>query len=323
MKRHTSGILRRLADGEFHSGAALARAFAVSRATVWNAVRELEAAGLTVYKVQGRGYRLPYPLSLLDRAAVARALAGRASRLAVEVLDATTSTNAVLLERAAAGARSGAVLAAEWQSAGRGRRGRAWQAVPGGGLAFSILWRFERGAGALAGLSLAVGVALARAIEQAAARVALKWPNDIVTAEGKIGGILIELSGDALGPSAAVIGIGLNTRLGPRARRAIDQAAADLEGLAGRAIDRNALLAELLVYLEAGLVTFATEGFAPFHADWERYHAHRNRQVEVTLPDGSSIGGVARGVAADGSLLLETSAGMKRFHSGEVSLRAG
>ena len=322
MKPGTAGTLRLLADGEFHSGVALAASLAVSRASVWNAVRELEAMGLPVYKVHGRGYRLPRALSLLDRAAVERGLGAAARFFAVEVRDSVTSTNALLLDRAAAGAASGTVIAAEWQSAGRGRRGRAWQGGLAGGLAFSLLRRFTQGAGALSGLSLVVGVALARGLRALAGPcIALKWPNDIVTEQGKLGGILIELTGDVLGPSAAVIGIGLNVRLAERVRRAIDQPATDLETAIDGTVDRNALLSGLLIHLDRALTVFASDGFAPFRPEWESYHVHQGRTVVLALPGGRSETGRARGIAEDGALVLETRSGVRTFHSGEVSLR--
>lgn len=328
MKPGTAGVLRLLADGEFHSGAGIAQALGVSRASVWNAVRSLEGMGATVYRVRGRGYRLPRALSLLDRAAMERGLGPAAARFSIEVRMAVTSTNALLLERAAADAASGTVIAAEWQSTGRGRRGRGWHAEIGGGLAFSLLWRYSRGAGALSGLSLAVGVALARGLAAVAGpRVGLKWPNDVVADGAKLGGILIELAGDALGPGAAVIGVGINVRLSPGGRAAIDQPAADVESLLdARAldapVDRNALLAGLLSELDSALAVFAEEGFGPFRAEWESRHAHQGKPVTILLPDGRRERGQACGVAEDGALVLETPGGTKRFHSGDVSLRA-
>ena len=322
VKPGTAGVLRLLADGEFHSGVALGQALGVSRASVWNAVRDLETMGVAVYKVHGRGYRFARALSLLNRKDIERELGPLAARLPVEVLTAATSTNALALERAAAGAASGTVIAAEWQSAGRGRRGRAWHAGIGGGLAFSMLWRFAHGAAALSGLSLAAGVALARGLNALAGPgIGLKWPNDIVAGGGKLGGILIELAGDVLGPGAAVIGVGVNVRLSPGVRADIDQPATDLEEILDRPVDRNALLAGLLRELDRALAVFAVEGFGPFRAEWETFHVHQGRPVTLLLPDGRSERGEARGVAEDGALVLETAAGTKRFHSGEVSLR--
>lgn len=323
MKPLAAAVLELLADGRFHSGQALARALGVTRASVWHATRALEARGLELYRVRGRGYRLAAPITLLEGAEIERRLGEHAARFALEIVDCVGSTNTALLERAAAGAPHGAVLAAEWQTAGRGRLGRAWYAELGAALTFSLLWRFERGASALSGLSLAVGVAIARALRPLGARaIALKWPNDVLWRGGKLGGILVELAGDALGPTAAVIGVGLNVRLSQAARARIGCAAADLEAACGRAPDRNELLARLLVELARVLDAFAREGFAPLRAEWQRLHAHQGRRVALLLPDGTLRRGRARGVAEDGGFLLQTRAGMRRFYSGEISLRA-
>jgi BirA family biotin operon repressor/biotin-[acetyl-CoA-carboxylase] ligase len=322
MKTLTSSVLRRLADGEFHSGEALAKSLDFSRASVWNAIRDLEASGIEVYKVHGRGYRLPYPISLLDRGAIERCLGEHAPRFTLDVRETVASTNTALLERAAAGDPGGAVLAAEWQSGGRGRLGRPWHAGVGEALIFSLLWRFARGAGGLAGLSLAVGVAIVRGLAAAGVPgAALKWPNDVLWRDAKLAGILTELAGDALGPTAAVIGIGLNVRLSQATRARIGQAAADLETACGAAPDRNALLARLLTELGQALQAFEKDGFAPFRAEWQRLHAQQDRRVTLILPDGARRTGTARGVAEDGAFLLETRTGLERFHSAEVSLR--
>jgi len=322
MKPLTAGVLARLADGDFHSGETLARALAVSRASVWHAIREIEAMGVGVYKVHGRGYRLPAPLTLLDRAAVERCLGARAAGFALDIRDAVDSTSTRALERAAAGAPTGTVIAAEWQSGGRGRLGRAWHAGVGEALTFSLLWRFARGAGALSGLSLAVGVALVRALRTAGAgEAALKWPNDVLWRGGKLAGILVELAGDALGPTAAVIGIGINVRLSDATRARVTQPVADLETACGTAPDRNALLASVLAMLGDVLDGFARDGFAPLRGEWQRAHAHQGGRVNLVLPDGSRRSGIARGVADDGTFLLETRSGVERFHSGEITLR--
>ena len=322
MKPLTAGVLARLADGEFHSGEALARSLDFSRASVWNAIRELEALGVEIYKVHGRGYRLPQPIALLDRAAMERHLGPDAGRFALDIHHEVVSTNTLLLDRAAKGAPSGTVLAAEWQSGGRGRLGRAWHAGAGEGLTFSVLWRFSRGAGALSGLSLAAGVAIVRALATAGARgVALKWPNDVLWRGAKLAGILVELAGDALGPTAAVIGVGLNVRLSEATRARIGQAAADAETACGAALDRNELLARVLVELGGVLEAFGREGFAPLRAEWQRLHAHQGRRVTLLAPDGTRRSGRARGVAEDGAFLRETRTGVKRYHSGEISLR--
>jgi BirA family biotin operon repressor/biotin-[acetyl-CoA-carboxylase] ligase len=321
MKALALSTLRLLADGEFHSGAALAHASGMSRASVWNAVQDIEAAGVDVFRVRGRGYRLAQPLSMLDAAAVTRML-GDAALFSVEILDDVDSTNTHLLARARAGAPHASVVAAEAQRAGRGRMNRPWHAPVGGALAFSVLWRFAHGASALAGLSLAVGLAVVRALEaEGATEAGLKWPNDVLWSGRKIAGILIEMQGEALGPSAVVIGIGVNVRLGAAADKRIDQPAADLETACGRAIDRNALLAALLTELNAVLFEFERTGFQPLRGEWQRRHVHQARHVHLALPGGVHESGVARGVDDSGALLLETAQGMRKFHSGDVSLR--
>lgn len=316
-------VVRALANGEFHSGEQLAARFGVSRASVWNAIQALQGCGLDIYTVRGRGYRLSDGFSALDAGRIAALLGADAHVFSVEVADRLASTNTTLLERAAAGAPHGLVLAAEWQDSGRGRRGRAWHTALGGGLTFSVLWRFASGLGRLSGLSLVCGVAVVRALRALGAPdVMLKWPNDLLWQGRKIGGLLIEVQGDALGPSAVVIGLGLNVRLPREVLDRIDQPAIDLETACGVAVDRCALLAGVLRELRGLLEPFEREGFRTVRAEWERYHAFHDAAVELSLPDGSKVCGMARGVDDQGALQIETPQGRRSFHSGEVSLRA-
>lgn len=317
----TFSLLRLLSDGEFHSGETMARALAVSRASVCNALQGLDPLELKLFRIRGRGYRLAQPLILLDTAQVVRYLGAGASRFAIEVLASTESTNTLLLQRAAQGAVSGSVIAAEWQTQGRGRRGRVWHAMPGAALTFSLLWRFQHGASFLSGLSLAVGVAVIRALKVLGiADAGLKWPNDIWWQGSKLAGILIEMHGDMLGPSAAVIGIGLNCRMPDLLRGKIDQPATDLETASGSSLDRNCVLAVLLLELERVIEAFARDGFHPLRVEWQRHHVFQGRTVRVATPDGACTTGMVKGVAEDGALLLETDTGDKRFFGGEVSL---
>lgn len=322
MKTTAFQTLRLLADGDFHSGETMARALGVTRSAVWYGIREITGAGFQVEKVHGRGYRLERAVSLLDAGRIACDPALQAAGITAEICDTVDSTNTRLMLRAAQGAAGGLALAAEAQTAGRGRRGRVWQSGIGSTLTFSLLWRFAQGARELAGLSLAVGVALARVLRAAGAHDAqLKWPNDVVLPQGKLAGILIEMQGDVLGPSAAVIGVGINVRPDPRVLQAVDQPVADLESATGAAVDRNRLLTALLVELATVLERFAADGFAPLRGEWHGLHAHQDRPVCLTLPDGRQLSGHARGVADDGVLLFETADGTARHHSGEVSLR--
>jgi BirA family biotin operon repressor/biotin-[acetyl-CoA-carboxylase] ligase len=316
-------LLRRLADGQVHSGEALASAVGMSRARVSQVLKEADTAGLKLERIRGRGYRLHDPVPFLDRDAIVSALGPVAKRVTVDVVDTVDSTSSELHRRAGHEEVHRQLLVAEWQTAGRGRRGRGWTAVAGGSLTFSVGWRFEQGAGFLAGLSLAVGVALARALESGGFEgVELKWPNDLTHRYCKFGGILIELSGDALGPSLAVIGVGLNVRLPPAARRGIAQPVTDLATMArGRAIDRNLLLGALVRELAAMLERYAVDGFAPFIPEWQRRNAFRGKSARILLPDGTTAVGEVVGVDASGALVLDHRGRRLRFVTGEVSLR--
>jgi BirA family biotin operon repressor/biotin-[acetyl-CoA-carboxylase] ligase len=317
-------LLRRLADTGWYSGPALAQDLGATPAAIERALCELEELGLELRRQPGRGYRLAEPYDCLDAAAVRAQLGAQANHFRLQLLDACVSTNTLLLEQARANAPSGSVLACELQSAGRGRRGNDWQSGLGGSLTFSLLWRFTQGAAGLAGLSLAAGVAAARALASVGvAGVQLKWPNDLLHAGRKLGGILIELQGEALGPSAAVIGIGLNLRLRAGVRDAIAQPVTDLAEIAEPVPRRNLLLATILIELERVLEEFAQQGFAPLREEWMARHAHQGRLVTLSSGEGRTVAGVAAGVAADGALLLQTARGLECFVNGELSLRAG
>jgi BirA family biotin operon repressor/biotin-[acetyl-CoA-carboxylase] ligase len=316
----TFALLRQLADGEFHSGEEMARILGVSRAGVNNALREAEDFGLTLYRVRGRGYCLVDPPQWLDAASIARHLGRRSRDFHLAILDSAPSTNTLLMRRMTEGAPSGSVLAAEWQSSGRGRMGRAWHSGLGNALTFSLLWRFKCGLGSLSGLSLAAGVALIRALHSLGiSNARLKWPNDILDGSGaKLAGILVEAQGDMLGPSAVVIGIGLNLTLPRDISVRIDRPAAGLAGKFDQAPDRNQLLAALLLELGGILSGFEEKGFAELRAEWEGHHALQNHTVRLTLPDSSHVAGIARGVTNEGALQLEMAQGMRVFHAGEI-----
>jgi BirA family biotin operon repressor/biotin-[acetyl-CoA-carboxylase] ligase len=319
----TFALLRRLADGEFHSGEILAKQFGVTRATVNNALQDVDSFGLTLYSVRGRGYRLARPLQWLDADLILAGLGSARADMHIEILEHAASSNALLLQRATQGAASGTVLAVEWQNAGRGRLGKTWHSGLGDALTFSVLWRFDSGLAALSGLSLAVGIALMRALDELGVPGAgLKWPNDVLLKRGKLAGILLEAQGDMLGPSAVVIGIGLNLLLPEAMRERIDQPVSDLAALDMPLPERNQILAVILKHLAAVLREFAGHGFAPLRGEWESRHVFQQRPVKLLLPDGSHISGMVLGVTDDGALRLATAQGEQIFNAGEVSLRS-
>ncbi len=320
MRSSSFDVLRFLADGRNRSGEEIAAVLGLARAAVAQAICELEGQGLAVERPLGRGYRLAARFDALDAAAIRAALDARASAIGLEVLDDCASTNAALAARAACGAPSGMALVCELQHAGRGRRGARWYSGLGTSLTLSLLWRFERDAAALGGLSLAAGVACVRALEALGVTgAALKWPNDVLLGGAKLGGVLGEVSSCERG-AAAVIGVGLNVRLPAAARQTLGRPVADLVD-AGAAPSRNALAGRVLSELAGAATVFARDGFSAFREDWLRRHAWQGQRVRLSVAPERTVEGVASGVAEDGALIVDTAGGPERFHSAEVSLR--
>jgi len=319
-------LLHHLADGEFHSGAALGEALGVSRMAVWKHLRTLRALGVSCESVRGKGYRLTRPCELLSRERILAGLAVQArDRLdTLELLLETPSTNTHLRDRALQGAASGTVCLAEMQTAGRGRHGRAWVSPFASNLYLSLLWRTPLGAAGLGGLSLAVGVGVLRALQQhGVADVGLKWPNDLLAGDAKLAGILLDVVGESTGQCAVIIGAGVNLRMPAEAGRGIDQPWTDLATqLGGAPPSRNRLAADLVTHLFAVLEIFEQEGLQSFRDEWTHHDVLAGCPVRLVLPHGQ-VQGVARGIDSDGALLLETGdVALQRFAAGEISLRA-
>lgn len=255
----------------------------------------------------------------LDSAAIARALVCEGMPIEVEVLASCTSTNSVLLERAAEA--HALLLIADEQHAGRGRRGRRWITQRGAALTFSLRWPFRTPAQALRGLSLTAGVALARALRAMGAReVGLKWPNDLLVAgsNAKLGGILVETHAAPAG-TAAIIGVGLNYLSVPALEDSLMRPIAALDELLEPLPRRDALAARLAAELVRALRAFETGGLAAFSEEWESLHVFRGQRLSVSTDDGLTFAGTAEGIAADGALLLRTGSGVRSIYNGSVA----
>jgi BirA family biotin operon repressor/biotin-[acetyl-CoA-carboxylase] ligase len=315
-------ILRQLSDGRFHSGQGLAHEHGLSRASIFNVMAQAESMGLKIHAVRGRGYRMPEPVEWLDADTIAQFLGPASEAFTIHVHDSVASTNSGLMAAALNGAADGTLLCAEHQQSGRGRRGRAWHSVPGGSLTFSVLWRFETGLQSLAGLSLAAGLAIARAVNRHSRHPArLKWPNDVLVDYRKLAGILVEVQGDMHGSAFAVVGIGLNVRLNETQRDAVDQAVVDLAEM-GVKVGRNRLLADCLRELNTVLGAFRQHGFAGLRDDWLALDAFSGKPVALSLPDARKIQGVAAGVDETGAFLLrDRHSHLSSYSGGEISLR--
>lgn len=258
--------------------------------------------------------------SSLDSKRIAGLCAATRHGLAVEIVAATGSTNADLRQRADE-LRTPVLLAAEQQTAGRGRAGRSWLSAPADSLCFSLAWPFSGSVARLAGLPLAVGVALAGALRARGHPVALKWPNDLLLDSAKLGGVLVETVAARADPAApmlwAVIGVGLNVQ----ANRARDAGVAAPVAALGEGIDRNELLAALADALVAALALFDAQGLAPFVERWQRWHAYAGLPVMIVEQGRVLHEGVARGIDAHGCLLLDTNGGIVAVAAGDLSLR--
>jgi BirA family biotin operon repressor/biotin-[acetyl-CoA-carboxylase] ligase len=319
-------VFQRLDDSGFRSGEALAEDLSVTRAAVWKAVEQLRELGVRLDAQTSKGYRLSPGVSALHTERIA-ALLPENLRPRLETLQvewSLDSTNTRLLESFPPAAGSAAVILAEHQWGGRGRRGRGWVAPPGGAICLSVAWQYQDMPADLSALSLVAGLAVVNALQSLGVDgVRLKWPNDLVTARGKLGGILIEMRAEAGGPVHVVIGIGLNVLLDDEARDAVaatGNVADDIRAQHATVPDRNAIVAALLERLVVSLEEFPRHGLRPYLPDWQRCDALQDLEVRVENA-GEIIRGMARGIDAHGALLLETPGGVQRFISGEVSVR--
>jgi BirA family biotin operon repressor/biotin-[acetyl-CoA-carboxylase] ligase len=319
-------LLQLLADGEVHSGESLAAELRQTRAAVWKGVERLRAIGIEVQALARRGYRLARPVELLDISRIRAELADdRKPHLhGLELLFEVGSTNTRLLGSAPPPPSTADVCLAELQHAGRGRLGRRWIAPFGGGIAMSLGWTCSDVVRTLPALSLGVGVAVSKALTRAGASgITLKWPNDIWFEDRKLGGVLIELRAEAGGPAHVVIGVGVNVSLPAEARHEIETSGAAVAATTDACkepVSRNMLAGAILDELLSMLLQYERFGFAAFRDAWTALDGLNGRPAQVTVGE-NVVSGIARGVDAEGALLLETKDRMQRFVSGEASLR--
>ena len=262
-------------------------------------------------------------LELLDAGRIRGGV--RAAQLRhLEVLAEVDSTNSRLLQAEPPPRGAADVVLAEVQHAGRGRRGRTWQSVPGTSLALSANWLMVDAAHAPSSLSLAAGVAVVGALDRLGARgIGVKWPNDLTFNGGKLGGILIEARAAGAGASLVVIGIGINVNVDAQRLAAIEALgvrAVNLTDACAAVPSRNQLASLIIDELLAMLARFERMGFAAFRDVWSRLDVLRDAPVQVEVGE-ERVAGIARGVDADGALRLETDAGLRKFVSGDASLR--
>lgn len=318
VRRH---LLDRLARGGAHTGAAMAVDLGVSRAAVAKQVARLRATGWAI-ETTADGYCLDPVYRPLD----ARVIQGRLDRVAgivgeFELLEQVDSTSDRLVHSAAEVGGRVSVCVTEVQSAGRGRRGRTWHSRPGASITFSIAATLPLSTASLGGVSLAAGIAVAEVLaEHGIPGVQVKWPNDLQVGDAKLGGLLVEISGEAGGPSRVVLGVGINHCL-PAGVPDSGRAASGIVQCAPRLADRRSEIAgDLIAACAELLYAYPRNGLAAWTERWKRFDALVGREVEIDAP-GGPVAGVALGIRADGALRVRVSGGEQCFHSGDVSVR--
>ncbi|WP_282177092.1 bifunctional biotin--[acetyl-CoA-carboxylase] ligase/biotin operon repressor BirA [Vibrio nereis] len=318
MKEHTIklAILKALSRGDFISGEELGEQFGISRAAISKHIKGIQAWGVDIFRVQGKGYQLSNPLQLLDESVLKNQLT-----CAVELIPIIDSTNQYLLDRVDE-LESGAVCLAEYQAKGRGRRGREWVSPFGSNLYMSMFWRLDAGMAAAMGLSLVVGVAIVEALEELGLNeVKLKWPNDLYYQDRKLAGILVEMSGQAGGAANLVIGMGMNLMMSEQTE-GITQPWASLSEVANESsIDRNQLAITMINTLHKTLSDYELYGMAGFVERWNRLDNFLGRPIKLIMGP-REITGIARGINEQGAVLIETEQGIESYLGGEISLRS-
>ncbi|WP_448550711.1 bifunctional biotin--[acetyl-CoA-carboxylase] ligase/biotin operon repressor BirA [Thalassotalea montiporae] len=318
-------LIKALASGKFVSGQDIADELSVSRAAISKQVTVLQQMGLDIFKVRGKGYQLAKPLVLLDKVSISDALGQLSATNSVEVHTLIDSTNDYLLRKLPNQVEPGQVCIAEYQSQGRGRRGRQWISPFGSHLYLSYYRYLADGMSSAMGLSLLTALAISDAISTLYdVQVQLKWPNDVYLDGVKLAGILIDLEGQASGACHSVIGIGLNLNMPEQAANEINQPWTDLQRHLPQStesqIDRNQLAVAIIVALNQRLAQQETQGIDAMLADWHRQDLFLNQPVRLITGDKEQQG-ICRGVNAQGALLFEQNGQVKPVYGGEVSLR--
>lgn len=312
-------LLNLMIDNQFHSGEALGLRLGISRAAVWKRIKKLESLGVEINSVQGKGYRLPKSLELFSANEILKELSAEAkSQLtALKIFLSVDSTNSHAMNCVG---ETRFVCLAEQQTSGRGRRGKHWASPFGQNIYLSLCWHFQGGSAQLEGLSLAVAVAVIRALEDFGIMgVNVKWPNDLLYKNRKLAGILLEMSGEADGVCKVVIGVGVNVNMQSE-RIDIDQPWIDIFSITQKMLSRNKLTSGIVSHLFSMLEQFEKYGFSIFKSEWLSKDVYFGKRIKL-LTSSIVVEGIERGVDDGGALCLEVDNEMKKFYGGEISVR--
>ncbi|MEX9757253.1 bifunctional biotin--[acetyl-CoA-carboxylase] ligase/biotin operon repressor BirA [Providencia vermicola] len=313
-------LIELLSDAQIHSGQQLGDKIGMTRAGINKHIKTLRSWGIQVQTITGKGYKLPYSVNLLNGEVIRKQVQG--SHVIVEpVID---STNQYMLNRIPS-LQSGDTCLAEYQSAGRGRRGRQWVSPFGCNLYLSMYWKLDQGPAAAVGLSLVVGIVIAKTLNKISkGKVKVKWPNDLYLNDKKLAGILVELTGKTGDAAHIIIGIGINIGMEKKnidKEKSINQEWASLVDEVEN-IERNELSASIINALKEALILFEKEGLAPFLESWFELDNFLGRKVKLLIGD-KIITGIEKGIDQQGALLLQHDNGdIIPYIGGEISLRA-
>lgn len=308
-------IITTLNSGGFVSGEVLAKQAGISRTAIAKHIAGLEEYGVEIYSVKGKGYKLANKISLIDERELTTAIKQRCF-----YFDEISSTNAFFLKNVDE-LNSGDICVAEYQSAGRGRRGRSWVSPYGCHLYCSMYWNLSQGMAQAAGLSLVVACSLVKALESLNVEgLGVKWPNDIYLNEKKLAGVLIEMNGQADSHCHLVIGIGINVSMSQAQGEKIDQPWSDLS-IQNPNLNKTDLMVTLQKQLTEDLAEFESHGMRVFLPRWQEIDIFYGKEVKLLMGENQVLG-ICRGIDETGAILLDTNNGLEAFVGGEISLRS-
>lgn len=313
-------LIHELALGGFISGQEFGDKYGVSRTAISKHIANLADMGLDVFRVRGKGYRLAQPINLLEKEQITERVKLSLIPM-IEVHHIIDSTNNYLIRRLPNQLQNGQICIAEYQSAGRGRRGRQWISPFGSHLYLSMYWYLEEGMSAAMGLSAVTALAVSDAIKSLYnINVQLKWPNDIYLGGVKLAGILIDLEGQPSEPCHCVVGIGLNLRMPAKSAEKVDQPWTELEQFVEGHINRNELAATIIECLHRRFKMHQQFGLQHMMIEWKAQDYYYNKPVKIITGERETYG-LCKGINNQGALLLEIDNKIHPIYGGEVSLR--
>uniref|UniRef100_UPI0040472860 bifunctional biotin--[acetyl-CoA-carboxylase] ligase/biotin operon repressor BirA n=1 Tax=Shewanella sp. TaxID=50422 RepID=UPI0040472860 len=304
-------ILACLSHKVFVSGEVIAQSLSLSRAAINQHIDALKDYGVEIYSVKGKGYKLASAISLLNETELVNNIENRCF-----YFDEIHSTNTFMLEHASE-LKSGDVCVAEFQSAGRGRRGRKWLSPYGHHIYASLFWRLNKDISHASGLSLVVGCSIVKTLQDLGVEgLGVKWPNDIYLDHKKLAGILIELRQHSDVKTELIIGFGINMSMSVEQGDLIDQPWSDLSVMANMP-DKTDLLIKLHQQIKRDLVMFEQHGLELFLDRWNQNDLFINREITLLMAP-NSVTGTCRGIDKNGAILLENEQGVAAVVGGEI-----